>query len=306
MIYQPLITEIKGHSLDDGKGIRSVIFFKGCPLACVWCHNPETINPEATLSYDAKACLNIGDCASECPQNAIDLSNTEFVNRDLCNLCGKCEEACVSEAISIVGKAMSVDDVVNTIKRYQPFFESSGGGVTLSGGEATLYMDYCELLLQSLKALNIQVVLETSGYFNLDRFLEKMYPYLDQIYFDIKLIDSEQHKRFCGKTNETVLRNFASLQRKARLGGVPVLARVPLIPEVTATKDNLTGIANFLKSLGEDKVALLPYNPLWLEKADKIDKMGQCGEYVHAQWLPEESINECRSYFDGFKLEGAG
>jgi len=194
---------------------------------------------------------------------------------------------------------MSVDEIVTQIKRYQPFYESSGGGVTLSGGEATLYMDFCSELLQKLKTLNIHVVLETSGQFNQAHFMEKLYPYLDHIYFDIKLLDSDLHKQYCGQENTTILNNFIELQRRSSTGGVPILPRIPLIPDITATKSNLTAIASFLISTGETQVSLLPYNPMWQDKASNI---GQCGDYKNTKWLTEDDIQRCHSYFKDLNI----
>ncbi len=301
-VFQPLITEIKGHSLDDGDGIRSVIFFKGCPLACDWCHNPETISPRAALSYDKNECMAFGDCIDVCEQQALTPNNISFVNRDLCTLCGKCVEACTSEALTIIGKSMSVDDIIQQITPYTPFYQSSDGGVTLSGGEATLYMDFCETLLKELKYRNIHVVLETSGYFNLQRFLQKIYPHLDQIYFDIKIMDNNLHKRHCGQSNDRILENYTALKQLADNNNVPLLPRIPLIPGITATKSNLTSIASFLTAQGETQVSLLPYNPLWQEKASKVGKTYNNTIEKKQSWLSKEDIEKCHGYFSHMQI----
>lgn len=297
--YQPLITEIKSHSLDDGKGIRSVIFFKGCPLSCEWCHNPETINPNISISYDKNACLDFKDCINVCELHALDPENPLFVNRDLCTLCGKCTDACASEALSLIGNTMSVEDIIEHTLRYQPFYKNSEGGVTLSGGEATLYMDFCEELLKSLKQKDINVTLETSGYFHQQRFFDKIYPYLDQIYFDIKIFDNKLHKKHCGKNNVRILENFIALKKRADDGEVPILARIPLIPDITATKDNLQAIARFLISTGETQVSLLPYNPIWSDEANKV---GMPAEPTPHTWLTEEHLQKCKHYVSGLDI----
>jgi len=294
-----LITEIKGHSLDDGPGIRSVIFFKGCPLACTWCHNPESIEPRPTLSYNKSACHHFEDCIPVCETQAINPHNLFFIDRDRCTGCGKCVEVCASKAITLVGKQMTVDEVIEQIKPYKPFFDNSGGGVTLSGGEATLYLDFCEALLIALAALHIHVTLETSGFFHQAHFLKKMYPYLDQIYFDIKLIDSALHQKHCGQKNKHILENFRTLKERSANNGVALLARVPLIPKVTATKENLSAIAEFLTTQGEKQVALLPYNPLWHEKAQHI---GLTYGQVNDSWMSESALAQCKKYFKGFTL----
>ena len=140
--HRPLILDIKGNSLDDGPGIRSVIFFKGCPLACTWCHNPESKRFEAEISFDAKACIGCDACLSACPQDALSRDNPFFIDRRRCDLCFRCIDACHSGALSRVGQEMGIAEIVARVLDYKPFYDTSGGGVTLSGGEPTVYMDF--------------------------------------------------------------------------------------------------------------------------------------------------------------------
>ena len=139
-IKTPLIMEIKGNSLDDGPGIRSVVFYKGCPLSCVWCHNPESKKASMEISFDANICIDCGSCRDVCPQKALARQNRFYIDRSKCTLCFLCVDACPSGALDKVGKTMYVDEIIKKILPDKPFFDTSGGGVTLSGGEPTLYM----------------------------------------------------------------------------------------------------------------------------------------------------------------------
>lgn len=269
-IKTPLILEIKGNSLDDGPGIRSVVFYKGCPLSCVWCHNPESKKAVAEISFDAKVCIDCGACRDVCPQKAISKENRYYIDRNKCTLCFLCVDACPSGALDRIGKTMSVDDILKKILPDKPFFDTSGGGVTLSGGEPTLFMDFTSQLLKLLKQNNIHALLETCGFFDLNRFMDMLYPYLDAIYFDIKIMDSADHKKYCGVRNEKILDNFKKLVVAADKDAKKILPRTPLIPGITDTENNIRGIASFLKSLHVTEAALLAYNPLWHEKSDKV------------------------------------
>jgi len=169
-----------------------------------------------------------------------------------------------------VGKTMSVNEIIKKIMQDKPFFDTSGGGVTLSGGEPTLFMDFTSSLLKPLKENGIHTLLETCGLFDMNKFMDKLYPCLDMIYFDIKIIDSAAHKKYCGVSNEKILDNFMQLYHKASSDGKTLLARTPLIPDITDTESNIRGIASFLNKLNITEAALLAYNPLWHEKSDKV------------------------------------
>ena len=297
----PLVAEVKGNSLDDGPGIRSVVFFKGCPLRCVWCHNPETADAGPTLAFDADACLQLGDCLTVCEDAALDRATPGFLDRSRCTLCLRCVDACATGAFQLVGEPLPVDELVARLERYAPFYESSGGGVTLSGGEPTMFPEYCSELLQALKARGIHAALETCGHFDLDRFDEHLDPWLDQLLFDLKLIDDAAHRRHIGRGNARILRNFRALYARHLAGGTPLLPRVPLIPGITATPDNLAGIAALLREVAAERVALLPYNPLWAAKADRV---GAPRRYDHDRWMGPEELRACAAHFEGLEVVG--
>jgi pyruvate formate lyase activating enzyme len=294
----PLILEIKGNSLDDGPGIRSVVFYKGCPLSCVWCHNPESKKAIAEISFDAKECIDCGTCRDLCPAKALGRDNRFYIDRSKCTLCFLCADACPSGALDRVGKTMSVDDILKKILPDKPFYKTSGGGVTLSGGEPALYMEFTSQLLKALKQHNIGTLLETCGYFDLDKFMDMLYPYLDTIYFDIKIIDTITHKKYCGHHNEKILDNFKQISSAARHDGKKLLPRTPLIPDITDTEVNIREIAAFLKSLDIAEAALLAYNPLWHEKSDKVGVEDPYKNSKAMTSFPENTIFErCRDIF---------
>ncbi|MHC4204996.1 MAG: glycyl-radical enzyme activating protein [Planctomycetota bacterium] len=265
----PLIVEIKRGSHEDGPGIRSVVFFKGCPLRCVFCHSPETQEPKAEIVFSAQQCINCGNCADACPQGAIDLSRPERIDRDKCIRCGRCADICAGGGLRVIGKYHPVEDLVEILLRDSSFYRYSNGGVTLSGGECTLYPNYLESLMKSLKARRIHLVLETCGYFNYEIFRRKILPYIDLIYFDVKIADPEIHEKYTSRKNSKILDNLCKLLRDKP---VAIQPRIPLVPGVTATRENLSSIVDFLCEAGAESVSLLPYNPMGIEMAVCLGK----------------------------------
>ncbi len=265
----PLIVDIKRSSLEDGPGIRSVVFFKGCPLRCIFCHNPEAQEPTVEIAFSAKDCIRCGNCEKACPEKAINLENPEHIDRDKCTRCGECVVVCPSSALRAIGAYYKVEALTEILLRDRAFYYNSGGGVTLSGGECTIYPDYLESLLKLLKANDIHVVLETAGYFEYDTFRQKVLPYLDLIYYDVKIADVEAHTQFIGRSNQRIFENLRRLLKEER---VEVQPRIPLIPGITATHKNLSSIVNFLYEVGAEEVSLLPYNPMGFEMASNLGK----------------------------------
>lgn len=297
----PLVTEFKGNSLDDGPGVRSVVFFKGCPLDCVWCHNPETKALGPALSFEADECIGSHDCLAVCERDALDPARPGFIDREACDLCMRCTEHCPTGALSLVGREWTIDELMAEIARNEPFYRNSGGGVTLSGGEATLHDEFCGELLQRVKQLEIHTLLETCGQFNLGRYRELMEPWLDQVYFDLKVMDSDGHKQYCGVPNKAIHENFGALLDSAREGGPALLPRIPLIPGITATDENLRAAASFLRNAGAGQIELLAYNPLWHEKAANI---AADVRYEREEWMSRDEIDRCFSHFEDFEVLG--
>ncbi|MHA1659005.1 MAG: glycyl-radical enzyme activating protein [Promethearchaeota archaeon] len=288
------IVDVKRNALDDGPGIRTLIFFKGCPLSCVWCQNPETKSPFQEISFDKENCSKCEKCVDACDLGAISFSNKYRINRSICNLCGKCVEVCPNNALKFVGTEYNIDDLINLILKDKVFYDNSGGGITLSGGEPTFHIDYAHELLKELKKENIHTCLETCGYYNSEKFKDLMLPYLDLIYFDMKIYDSNLHLKYCNKSNVTILKNFEDLIKNEN---VEILPRIPLIPNITSTEENLKNLAKYLTSLNIRKIEMLPYNPLWLSKVETI---GKKTDYSYSEWLNKEEKNKIKSIFSEF------
>ncbi len=269
MTYRNLIFEIKGNSLDDGPGIRSVIFFKGCNLNCIWCHNPESKNLFPELTYESDKCISCLSCKKVCLENSITYKEKISIDRMKCNKCFRCTKACPAKALKQVGKEIQIEEIIEKILPYKDFFDNSNGGVTISGGEATLHMDFLFLLLKRLKDFKIHVLLETNGYFDLDKFNKLILPYLDVIFFDIKFIDPIKHKKYCKADNREILENFIYLYKEKLCEIYP---RTPLIPKITDTQVNIENIVSFYKKQRVKKAYLLPNNPSWFYKLENLDE----------------------------------
>lgn len=250
-----LIFDLDTFALHDGPGIRLAVYLKGCQLACKWCHSPESIRPEPELIFLRHRCRLCGACAQLCPQSVHSIADGKHaLARDKCLACGRCVEACAAGALAIKGYRVSATEIVERAARMKPFFDHSGGGVTLTGGEVTRQVEFAEAVLKGCRERGIHTAIETNGASPWER-LQRLLPHSDLILYDLKLIDDAQHRRWTGASNRLVLENAA------RLKGRNVQVRVPLIPGITDTDDNLRGIFAFMRSAGLSSVGLLPFNP---------------------------------------------
>jgi len=254
---QPLVFSMHHFALDDGPGIRTTVFFKGCPLSCAWCHNPESISPEPEIAFYREACIDCGDCLSVCPEGAVDLDSDSRISRDRCSLCGTCAETCPAKALRMIGQYYPADELTSSLMKDRVFYETSGGGVTFSGGEPALHADYLHGVMKELKSNGIHIAIQTSGMFDLEEFTAKLLPCIDIIYYDIKLFDPGIHRQYTRAGNERILNNFAEL---AKMTSGKLIPRIPLVPGITDTPDNLIQTAKFLRSAGCLTCELLPYN----------------------------------------------
>jgi len=250
-----LVLEIQRMSTEDGPGIRTTVFFKGCSLNCLWCHNPESISALPQIHWLSSRCIGCRTCIDACPNGALTPLPEEIkINRDICRSCGTCAEECPSTAMELLGKEWPLDALVNEVVKDQAYFEKSDGGITVSGGEPCLQTDFVEAFLKKLREKGLHTALDTCGLCSPDT-LDRLLPHASMVLYDIKEIDSEKHKAFTGRGNQKILSNLLHVAdyMKAHLYPGKLWIRTPIIPDPTADPDNIRGIGRFLvEHLGAD------------------------------------------------------
>jgi pyruvate formate lyase activating enzyme len=261
-----LIFDIQRFCLHDGPGIRTTVFFKGCPLACAWCQNPEALSPRPEMAYYAERCLDCGLCARACPEGAIRPRREGRLDFTRCSHCGQCIPTCDGGALRLIGRAWRLPDLLEELLRDREFFAASGGGVTFSGGEPLLQADVLAAALPTLKSQGLHVQLETSGAAPWERWAHLL-PRLDGIYFDLKHPDPEAHRRGTGRDNRLILENYSRLAEVFPA----VEARMPVVPGFNTDPDALAALARFLKACGTPRIHLLPYHRLGEAKLPRLD-----------------------------------
>jgi pyruvate formate lyase activating enzyme len=273
-----IIFEIERYAIHDGPGIRTLVFFKGCPLRCKWCSNPESHHAEPELVYWKNKCISCGMCIKSCDYGALS-SGTDgiIIDKNKCCLCGKCTEVCNTEALKIIGKEMTAYEVVEEVLKDEAFYSDSGGGVTFSGGEAFAQHEFLLELAKLCKQNQIHTCIETSGFVRWEH-MEEVSPYIDLFLYDFKLMDSNKHKEYTGVPNELILENFKKLVKNRK----SIVARVPVIPGINDYKENFEQMILFLSKYAPGiKVDLLPYHRLGIEKYNRLNK-----EYELKEILP--------------------
>jgi pyruvate formate lyase activating enzyme len=261
------VFNIQRYSIDDGPGIRTTIFFKGCPLTCVWCSNPESQNFSPELMHRASLCKRCYRCVAACPVGAITVGADGIeIDRDVCTVCGDCVEACPHDAMRITGKDMTVDEVFDVVKRDIDFYEDSGGGVTLSGGEVLLQPEFALALLRRFKEAGLHTCVDTAGEGDIEG-LKRLFPYVDLFYFDIKHMDPKIHRAQAGRSNEIILKSFEEVARS----DIPLVVRVPVVPGFNDTSDAISDIAELVAvHAPRATVHLLPYHRYGQQKYDML------------------------------------
>lgn len=260
--HEAVVFDVQRFSLHDGPGIRTVVFFKGCGLACVWCQNPEALRAAPELAYSADRCLaGCARCVEVCPEQALADHRAQRVDWARCTACGRCVEVCPSAALRTIGRTVGVEALLAEILRDAPFYAQSGGGVTFSGGEPVLHAAFLAGLLPRLARAGVHVALETSGHYPF-ALLEPLLPWIDLVLYDVKAIDPARHRALTGHDNAAVHANL----RRLLATGTPVQVRMPVIPEHNADSEQIDATAAFLRGLGVATLALLPYNHLWEAK----------------------------------------
>ncbi len=263
-----IIFNIQKHSIHDGPGIRTTVFLKGCHLKCWWCHNPESINPKKEMIFWKDRCINCGDCQNACDVNGVEqnVHNHENDNKQ-CILCGKCVEVCPTEAREIIGKSMTIHEVLEEIEKDSVFYDETGGGVTFSGGEPLLQHEFLYDILRKCKEKGIHTAIDTSGYVTWDVF-EKIVDYVDLFLYDIKHFDKNLHRKYTGVSNGLILENLEKLSTVHN----NIIIRVPIIPSINDDKKNILKIGEFIQSLNLHDVNILPYHNTGMDKYERLNK----------------------------------
>jgi len=249
------IFEIKRFAVHDGDGVRTTVFFKGCPLKCVWCHNPEGIGFATQLAYLENKCIGCGECVAVCPNGAHSITvDGHTYDRAKCQSCGKCEDVCLGDALKLYGKEMTVTELMPILLEDRDFYESSGGGITLSGGECLMQADFCAKLLKELKKEGINTAVDTCGSVKREA-IDKVMPYTDVFLYDLKAFDSDVHKKCTGCPNELILDNLRYIDSC----GKKIEIRIPYVPEYNSGE--IEKIGEYLGTLKNlTKVRVLPYH----------------------------------------------
>lgn len=284
-----LISDIKRFAVHDGDGIRTTVFLKGCSLKCVWCHNPEGIDFKPQLAFYQNKCINCGECIKACPQNAHNITESgHSLDRTRCIACGKCSDVCLGNALTFYGREMTVEDLLPMLLEDKDFYESSGGGVTLSGGECLCQVDFCAELLKVLKEKGIHTAVDTCGFVPREN-IDKVMPFTDIFLYDIKAYDEDVHIRCTGQSNKQIIENIKYIDSLNKA----IEVRIPYVPEFN--DGQIEKISQFLKGLKNvTKVRVLPYHSF---AGSKYEALNMKNTLPHT--LPtEEEIVIANKYFN--------
>jgi len=272
-MIKTLVLSVQKFSVHDGPGIRTTVFFKGCPLRCAWCHNPESQNFGTDLLTDNEKCAACGVCASHCPVQAISVSAAgQYTDRSLCRACGECIDFCRKNAREIAGHTAASPELLAEILQDQVFYEQSGGGVTFSGGEAVCHIDELEQLAQNCRRRGLHVTIDTCGHAPQESF-RRILPYTDLFLYDLKHMDPGLHHRYTGQDNCLILGNLRYLSE----AGAAIHLRIPLIEGINSDAENIEAVLRFAKTLHVLQVNLLPYHNTGSSK------------YARLGFLPQEN-----------------
>ena len=291
-----IVFDIMHFSTRDGPGIRTTVFLKGCPLHCLWCHNPESQSPTLELMLRPNLCIACETCISVCPEGAITLvGGVITTERAKCTLCAECVETCTAEARAIVGREMTAFEVMAEIEKDVAFYDESAGGVTFSGGEALLQPDFLLEMLKSCQEKGLHTALDTSGLASW-KVIERIRPYVDLFLYDLKALDDQVHRKYTGVSNRLILSN---LRRLSELGH-SIILRMPLIPGVNDSPEAIAAVGTFAASLPHlIHLEILPYHQAGVEKYHRLEK-----NYALASINPpsRENLDGIAEILRGYRL----
>lgn len=291
-----LVFNIQKYSVQDGPGIRTTVFLKGCPLCCAWCHNPEGIAPGRQIVVVESRCIACGECREACPfAESIGGDGVLSTRGDACTLCEECVDACPTGARQVVGKEMGVEDILDAVLRDRVFYEESGGGVTFSGGEPLMQPEFLRAALEACRAQGIHTAVDTCGFARADLLLG-IAPLTDLFLFDLKFIDNTKHRHYCGVSNVSILENLRRLSQVHE----NLWLRVPVIPGVNDSDADLDAVAHFALSIPRVRqINLLPYHKTGLQK---FRRLGETYELEDVQPPSAESMHRAINKFRALGL----
>lgn len=274
------VFNIQKFSLHDGPGIRTTIFFKGCPLSCIWCHNPESLSPEPETLFNENTCLQCGQCGTDSPKTHRQVLTRQQI------------EDCPTESLTIAGTVWELKELLVEIEKDRVFYEQSGGGVTFSGGEPLMQLDALIELLEACKIKGRHTALDTCGYSSWTA-IEKIAPLVDLFLYDLKMISDKDHKQFTGVSNASILQNLKNLSAR----GARIWLRLPIIPTINDSEDAIHAIGSLLKSLSIEAVHLLPYHNY---ATGKYQRLGKAYTLDHLITPPKETMQTLKNILENY------